>query len=258
MRYDNDRRYPASAYAAEAAAGYEDDFGPSVAAQAASSERAAFIRRTYAHLGGAILAFVGLEALLLQVVTAKDILAIFGGSPWSLLLVFLAFWAASWVAQVWARSETSRAMQYLGLALYVVAEAVIMLPLLYICAHLIPNGQTLIPTAGILALSVFAGLTLSVFLTGKDYTFLAPVLSVGSMLALGLIVAALFFPIGLGLWFSFAMVALMSGFILYETSHIMLYHRTDQPVAAALALFASVATLFFYILRILMALSSRD
>ena len=56
----------------------------------------------------------------------------------------------------------------------------------------------------------------------------------------------------------FAMVALMSGYILYETSFVLLHHRTDQPVAAAVMLFSSVATLFYYILRILMELNSRD
>ena len=238
---------------------YELEYqGYSLAEQAQASARVLFLRRTYAHLAGAILAFIGLEALLLQVVDQQTIVAIFGASPWSLLLVLLAFWGASWLAQTWARSETSRAMQYLGLGLYVVAEAVIILPLLFICVHFIPNSEQLIASAGLLTLMVFGGLTLSVFVTRKDFTFLAPVLCVGSLLAFGLIIAAILFGFSLGLFFSFAMVALMSGFILYETSHILLYHRTDQYVAAALMLFASVATLFYYILRILMLLSSRD
>ena len=52
---------------------------------------------------------------------------------------------------------------------------------------------------------------------------------------------------------SFAMVALVSAAILYQTSNIIHHYRTDQHVAAALALFASIATLFWYILRILIA-----
>ena len=59
------------------------------------------------------------------------------------------------------------------------------------------------------------------------------------------------------MFFSFAMVALLSGYILYDTSNVMLHYRTDQHVAAALALFASVATLFWYILRIVMILNNR-
>jgi len=218
--------------------------------------RATFIRRTYAHLAGAILAFVGLEALLLSVVNEQNILQIFGRSRYSWLFVLLAFMGASWIAQMWARSETSIGLQYLGLGLYVVAEAVIFLPLLYLAVYYVKDPW-LIPTAGILTLAVFGGLTLSVFVTRKDYSALAPILSVGSMIALGLIVCAILFGFTLGLLFSFAMVALLSGFILYETSNVLLHHRTDQYVAAALMLFSSVATLFWYILRILIILSDR-
>ena len=55
-----------------------------------------------------------------------------------------------------------------------------------------------------------------------------------------------------------AMVVLASGYILYDTSNILHHYRTNQHVAAALALFASVALLFWYVIRILIALSGRD
>jgi FtsH-binding integral membrane protein len=233
----------------------------SVAAQAAASDRAAFIRRTYAHLAGAILAFMGIETVLLNVVPHNEIINFFFASRITWLFVLLAFFGASWLAQTWAQSGSSPGVQYLGLGLYVVAEAVIFLPILVIASHMLDkNGQnTVIPTAGILTLAVFGGLTLSVFVTKKDYSFLAPILSVASLIALGLIVASIFIGgLSLGLFFSFAMVALMSGYILYSTSNVMLHYRTDQHVAAALALFAAVATLFWYILRIVMAFNSRD
>ncbi len=231
----------------------------SVAAQAASSDRAAFVRRTYAHLAGAILAFMGIEVLLFQVLGAegqKQVLNLMFLGRYSWLFVLLAFMGASWLAQTWARSETSSAMQYIGLGLYVVAQAVIFLPLLIIAANF--AGPSVIPTAAILTLAVFGGLTLSVFVTKKDYSFMRPILCVGSLIALGVIVAACLMGFNLGMLFSFAMVALMSGYILYYTSQVMLYYRTDQHVAASLALFAAVATLFWYILRIVMASSSRD
>lgn len=228
----------------------------SVAARAAGSDRAMFIRRTYAHLAGAILAFMGIEALLLNMLTVdqqKTILNLMGGYGW--LVVMLAFMGASWLAQTWAQSDSSPGMQYMGLGLYVVAEAVIFLPLLIIAENYMPQA---IPTAAILTLAVFGGLTLSVFVTKKDYSPLRPILAVGSLIALGVIVAAVLLGFHLGVIFSFIMVALMSGYILYYTSQVMLHYRTDQHVAAALALFAAVATLFWYILRIVMAVSSRD
>ena len=117
-----------------------------VVAEARADDRAAFIRRTYAHLAGAILAFVAIEALLLQVIPQETILSLFGGSRYSWLIVMFAFMGASWLAQTWARSETSSAVQYAGLALYVVAESVIFLPLLCLAAYYC--DPTVIPSAG--------------------------------------------------------------------------------------------------------------
>jgi FtsH-binding integral membrane protein len=228
----------------------------SVAARAASSDRATFIRRTYAHLAGAILAFVGIEAMLLNVVGGDQILGLLGTSRLSWLVVMVAFMAAGWVARAWAHSDSSPAVQYLGLGLYVVAEAVIFLPLLYLASKM--TDPKVIPTAGILTLSVFGGLTLSVFVTKKDYSFLGPILCLSGFIALGIIVASCLLGFSLGMFFSFAMVALASAFILYDTSKVLLHYRTDQHVGAALELFASVALLFWYVLRIVMAFSSRD
>lgn len=224
-----------------------------------TSERTAFIQRTYAHLAGAILAFVALEAVLVNVVPFEVIIRIFGNGPFGLLLVLGAFMGASWLAQMWARSETSITMQYMGLGLYVVAEALICLPLLMIAQYLLKEkGTYIIAEAGILTLMVFGGLTAAVFMTGKDYSPLRPILAVASMIALGVIVCAILFGFSLGLFFSFAMVALMAGFILYQTSQVMLHWQTNMHVAAALMLFSSIATLFYYILRILILISGRD
>ena len=98
---------------------------------------------------------------------------------------------------------------------------------------------------------------MSVFLTKKDYSSLYPILSVGGLVALGFIVASIMFGFTLGLFFCFAMVALASGYIIYQTSNVLHRFRTDQHVAAALALFAAVALLFWYILRIFLMSSRR-
>jgi FtsH-binding integral membrane protein len=235
--------------------GYEYAYSRPVAARAETADRVSFIRRTYAHLGGAILAFMALEALLLAVVPHQAVLSVLTASPFNWLLVLGAFMVAGCVAQTWARSETSVAMQYAGLGLFVVAVAIIFLPLLILAADYF--SPSVIPTAGLLTLAVFGGLTASVFISRKDFSFLRPILFVGSLLALGLIVCGVLFQFNLGVLFAFAMVALMSGYILYYTSNVMLYYRTDQHVAAALALFAAVATLFWYILQVVMRFSSR-
>jgi FtsH-binding integral membrane protein len=221
--------------------------------QAPAAARAAFIRRTYSHLAGAILAFVGLEALLMSIPGLKEDVArvLFSGGSLGWLVVLGAFMLTGMLAQKWATSDSSRGLQYLGLGLYVVVEAVIFMPLLWVAS--VMADPNVIPAAGIAALAVFGGLTIAVFITGRDFSFLRTALSVGSLLAFGFIIASAFLPITLGLVFSYAMVALMSGYILYYTSNVLYHYRTDQHVAAALALFACVATLFWYILQIFMS-----
>src|SRR5262245_16658591 len=106
-------------YSPELAQGY----GVSVADSPAEA-RAAFIRRVYAHLAGAILVFMALETLLLSIVPPDVILSMVSGQI-SWLIVMVLFIGASWVADRWAHSETSQGMQYLGLGLYVFVEAIV-------------------------------------------------------------------------------------------------------------------------------------
>jgi FtsH-binding integral membrane protein len=231
-----------------------------IAIRAQESARAGFIRRTYAHLAGAILAFVALEMVLFQVVlpTPNDrlrVLEMMIGRQFSWLIVVGAFIGVSWLADMWARSDVSSALQYLGLGLYVAAQAAIFVPLLIVAVDF-TNDPNIIPTAGIMTLAMFAGLTVSVFMTGKDYSFLRPIISMASFIAFGFIIAAMIFGFSLGLVFMFALVALASACILYQTSNVLHHYRTDQHVAAALALFALVALLFYYILMILIQLNS--
>lgn len=225
-----------------------------MAAEASADARAAFIRRTYGHLALAILAFIAVEALLLQVIPRETVLSMFSGR-FTWLIVLGAFMGVSWLANSWAQSDTSVGTQYAGLALYVVAEAVIFLPLLCLATLIDPDGRV-IANAGILTLMVFAGLTATVFITRHDFSYLGMILTVGGFIALGVIVCAMLFGFGLGLWFSLLMVGFASACILYQTSNVLHRYRVDQHVAAALALFASVALLFWYILQIF--LSSRD
>ena len=58
----------------------------------------------------------------------------------------------------------------------------------------------------------------------------------------------------MGMWMSAAMVVLAAGYILYDTSNVMNHYRTNQYVAASLALFASVALMLWYVVRILMSM----
>ena len=72
----------------------------------------------------------------------------------------------------------------------------------------------------------------------------------GGLLALGTIVCAVLFHFDLGTWFSVAMVLLAGGSILYTTSSVMRDFPEDAYVAASIQLFAGVALLFWYVLRL--------
>ncbi|MEL7146122.1 MAG: Bax inhibitor-1 family protein, partial [Bacteroidota bacterium] len=155
-----------------------------------------------------------------------------------------------------ARSTTSVNMQYAGLMLYTLIEAIIFIPLLYIAASI--AGVEIITQAAVMTLFLFGGLTAVVFITKKDFSFLKNILVVGGFVAMGLIVLGIIFGFELGLFFSVAMVALAAGSILYQTSNLFTSYQSGQHVAAALGLFASLMLLFWYILRILIAIAGRD
>ncbi len=219
-------------------------------ARADALERATFIRRTYAHLAGALLVFAALEYVLLQLPIAPEMISLMtGGYGW--LVVMGLFMVVSMVANTWAVSAKSLGLQYAGLALYVVAEAVIFLPLLYVAQRI--AGPQVIGAAGVATLALFAGLTATVFITRKDFSFMGPVLAVAGMIAMGVIVCAILFGFNLGTLFAGAMALFAGGAILYSTSNVLLRYRTDQYVAASLSLFAAVALLFWYILRIFLS-----
>jgi FtsH-binding integral membrane protein len=221
------------------------------------SDRVDFIRKTYAHLFAAICVFAGLCWTFL--VPLHDTVAVpltqwVANGRWNWLAFLGLFMVAGFIGEKFSMSQTSRGMQYLGLSLYTLAEAVIFVPLLFIAQHF--GGPSVIPTAAVTTLLVFAGLTGTVFITKKDFSFLRGALVAVSMGALAIILVSTIFNLGMtsGLLFSGAMVVLASGYILYYTSRIMAHYHPQQYVAASLALFSAVALLFWYMIRIVMSL----
>ena len=214
--------------------------------------RATFIKKTYAHLGGAILAFAALEYIFLNNTTMQNLGLAMMNSWW---LVLIAFMGVSYIAQKWAMSGTSKGMQYAGLGLYVVAEAIIFVPIM-LMATLYFEG--IILQAGIITLALFLGITAIAFITKKDFSFLNSFLMIGGFIALGLIFSSMIFGFNLGIIFSAAMAVFASVAILRDTSNIIHKYGTEQYVAASLGLFASVALLFWYVIQILMSLAGRD
>ncbi len=221
------------------------------ASQARVDERAQFIVRTYNHLFGAIVLFTLIEVALFQTGVAYSLAQAMLGTNW--LLVMGAFVVVSWLASHVAHSAVSRTSQYLALAGFVAAEAVIFVPLLVIAQAVAPGA---IQSAGIVTILGFAGLTLVAFRTRKDFSFLRGVLMWGGIVALVAIAASVLFGFQLGVWFSVAMIAFAGAAILYDTSNVLRHFPTDRHVSAALQLFSSVALMFWYVLRLFISSSS--
>lgn len=231
-----------------------------VAAEAETSDRARFIRLTYIHLFLAILAFIGLEAILLNTPAVTNAMANVVTMPMGWLIVMGSFIGVSYLANYWANSSTSVGMQYAGLALYVVAEAIIFVPLLMIAMTFTDaTGTNVIGIAAGLTIFTFVALTAIVFITGADFSFLGPFLGIAALIALGVIVVGILFSLPLfGILFIGALLLLSAGFILYDTSNVLHHYRVGQHVAASLALFASVALMFWYMIQLVMSVTSRD
>ena len=221
-----------------------DYLGP-VAAQSVES-RSTFIWRCYAHVVGGILAFAAASAYLYDAGVSERLLMALSGR-W--LLALGAFMLVSWGATHVAHTVKSTPAQYGAYAVLVVAEAVIFAPMLYLATIKAPGviesaaGVTVLGAGGLIAVAM---------MTRKDFSFLRGMLFWGGILALVAIVSSFAFGFHLGTWFSVAMIGFAGAAVLYDTSNIMQHYPEDRYVAASMALFASIALMFWYILQFFM------
>ncbi len=238
------------------------------------SDRVTFLRKTYAHLGGSLIAFALVTWFMINYMTELSLKFTFGTSGNGMwLLVIGLFIVVNMGAQWLARHETSRALQYLGLGLMVAVWSLLLQPMIWYVmlkfgnpaqifaadgVHVALSGTAaaIIAQSAIITLAIFIGLTVTVFVTKKDFSFMRGVLSICTFAALGVIIASLIFGFHLGAIFSGFVILLMSGYILFQTSLVMNYFPPTQYVSAALMLFGTIATLFIHVLN-LMAASRR-
>lgn len=215
-------------------------------AEATVAERSEFIWKCYAHVVGAILAFAAIEVYFFQSGIAAAI-----AQPMlnNWLLVIGGFMLVGWGATHVAHKLESTLAQYAAFALFVVAEALIFAPLLFVADYYAPGAIE--SAAGVTLLGSVA-LIATAMITRKDFSFLRGMLVWIGMLALVAIVAAVLFKFELGTWFSVAMIGFAGAAVLYDTSNIMHHYPSDRYVAAAMALFASIALMFWYVLRLFM------
>jgi len=218
----------------------------------AEQSRSKFLNRVYLNLLFAIMAFVGLEILFFKTDGAVRITNAIMGQEYGFMMLLGAFMIVGWFATRIAHTAKSILSQYLALGTYVVAEAIIFAPILMIADMNFPEA---IANASYVTIAGFIALTFVVFITGKDFSFLRGILVWGFACAFGAIIASLIFGFAMGTWFSVLMVAFAGAAILFDTSNILHHYPEDRAVGAALQLFASVALMFWYVLRLFM---SRD
>ena len=215
--------------------------------QSQVDSRSVFITRTYTHVVGGILGFILIEMGLFESGIARNVASFMMGLPW--LLILGAFMLVGWLATRTAQTSTSLGMQYFAYAMYVVVEALIFVPLLYFAELKAPgtiDSATLITALGA------GGLMVVAHRTRKDFSFLRAILMWGGIIALIAIVGGIVFGFQLGTWFSVLMIGFAGAAVLYDTSNIIHQYPEDRYVSAAMQLFASIALMFWYVLRLMM------
>jgi uncharacterized protein len=227
----------------------EQTLGYTPVSELSTEARSTFISRTYSHVAAAILLFTGIEMYLFSSGLVEPLSVWILSFPW--LLIIGALMLVGWLATHVAHKVDSKPLQYLALAGFVFAQAVIFAPMLWFASEM----PGLIESAVWITLLGTGGLTAVAFITRKDFSFMRGILMWAGILAIVAIVGAVLFGFELGTWFSVAMIGFAGAAVLYDTSNILHHYPEDRYVAAALQLFASVALMFWYVLRLFM---SRD
>jgi FtsH-binding integral membrane protein len=209
--------------------------------------RSVFITRTYTHVVGGILAFILVELGLFESGLAGQIAQFMLSFNWFLILG--AFMLVGWLATRTAQTSSSLGMQYFAYGAYIVAEALIFVPLLYIANLKAPGA---IDSATLITALGAGGLMVVAHRTRKDFSFLRAILMWGFVIALLAMVGGAVFGFKLGTWFSVAMIGFAGAAVLYDTSNIIRIYPEDRYVSAAMQLFASIALMFWYVLRLVM------
>ena len=210
--------------------------GITPAASVTTSDRLVFIKKVYSLLAmsmgtAAIGAYLGSGPLLLLVAPNMMLFFIL-----QIALIFFASFAAR-----------KPGLNMVALFSFTTVSGLTLGPLLY------QVGPSIAAEAFALTAITFAGLSMYVVYSKKDFSFMSGFLMTGLIvLVVGGLLNMFFIQSGMMHFvMSGASVLLFSGFILYDTSNIMRYYGTDEYVSATLALYLDVLNLFIALLSIL-------
>lgn len=218
-------------------------------ARQAANVRAQFLSKVYIHLVAAVGAFLAVEVALFMGGAAEGLYNMLSRARGTWLVMLGGFMVVNWIGSQAANNLANRQAQYLGLFGIAAAEAVIFAPFLYYVFN--TDGAGTVASAAAITVVGFALLTAVGMFTSKDLSVLRPLVMWGSIVALLAIVGSVIFGANLGVWFSVAMVGLAGAAILYQTQSIMKRYPEWAYVGAAVQLFGSLMTMFWYVLRIM-------
>jgi len=210
--------------------------GITPAASVTTTDRLVFIKKVYSLLAmsmgsAAVGAYLGSGPLLLLVAPNMMLFFIL-----QIALIFFASFAAR-----------KPGLNMVALFSFTTVSGLTLGPLLY------QVGPSIAAEAFALTAITFAGLSMYVVYSKKDFSFMSGFLMTGLIvLVVGGLLNMFFIQSGMMHFvMSGASVLLFSGFILYDTSNIMRYYGTDEYVSATLALYLDVLNLFIALLSIL-------
>ena len=210
--------------------------GMTPAASVSTTDRLAFIKKVYTLLAmsmgsAAVGAYLGSGPLLLLVAPNMMLFFIL-----QIALIFFASFAAR-----------KPGLNMVALFSFTTVSGLTLGPLLY------QVGPSIAAEAFALTAITFAGLSLYVVYSKKDFSFMSGFLMTGLIVVIvGGLLNMFFIQSGMMHFvMSGASVLLFSGFILYDTSNILRYYGTDEYVSATLALYLDVLNLFIALLSIL-------
>ena len=210
--------------------------GVTPAASVTTTDRLVFIKKVYSLLAmsmgtAAIGAYLGSGPLLLLVAPNMMLFFIL-----QIALIFFASFAAR-----------KPGLNMVALFSFTTVSGLTLGPLLY------QVGPSIAAEAFALTAITFAGLSMYVVYSKKDFSFMSGFLMTGLIvLVVGGLLNMFFIQSGMMHFvMSGASVLLFSGFILYDTSNILRYYGTDEYVSATLALYLDILNLFIALLSIL-------
>jgi FtsH-binding integral membrane protein len=228
---------------------WADDKG--FAISAALDSRMAFVRRTYAHLLGELVAVALVTTIALRTPSLAKLAVTMLGNP---LIYIASFFGVSLLTRAMLAGQKSMGIQYAAAAIWVFFLGLLVTPFA-MWAKIQTGSYEVMGQGAILTACVFTGITAYVFFTKKDFSFLGGALWMISWIAFGLgIILSIFGGFGnsTALFYSCGMVLLLGGWVLYDTSRVLHHRHVNEHVAASVDLLVDFVYMFIYIVSILL------